>query len=66
MRDADYRTGSDGIPLDYKFSNFTHHSKGQSKARFNELDGILGWTSLSVVAYHMTWETFRVVLPEFP
>jgi len=32
--------------------------------RFGELDGIRGWAALSVVVFHITWETFGVVLPQ--
>jgi len=32
--------------------------------RLQELDGIRGWAALSVVVFHITWETFGVVLPQ--
>jgi peptidoglycan/LPS O-acetylase OafA/YrhL len=32
--------------------------------RLMELDGIRGWAALSVVVFHMTWETFGAVLPQ--
>jgi peptidoglycan/LPS O-acetylase OafA/YrhL len=31
--------------------------------RLHELDGLRGWTALSVVAYHLFWETFGIVMP---
>jgi peptidoglycan/LPS O-acetylase OafA/YrhL len=34
-----------------------------SAARFEELNGIRGWAALSVVVFHMTWETFGALLP---
>lgn len=33
--------------------------------RLATLDGLRGWAALSVVVYHMTWETFGVVYPAF-
>ncbi|QKE41293.1 MAG: acyltransferase [Ferrovum myxofaciens] len=33
--------------------------------RFTELDGIRGWASLSVLFYHVFWEIFGVVIPDF-
>ena len=32
--------------------------------RLGELDGIRGWAALSVVIFHISWETFGVVLPQ--
>jgi peptidoglycan/LPS O-acetylase OafA/YrhL len=32
--------------------------------RLGELDGIRGWAALSVVIFHLTWETFGAVLPQ--
>ena len=32
--------------------------------RLGELDGIRGWAALSVVVFHLTWETFGMVLPQ--
>lgn len=32
--------------------------------RLGELDGIRGWAALSVVVFHMTWETFGAVMPQ--
>ena len=31
--------------------------------RLEELDGIRGWAALSVVVFHMTWETFGALVP---
>ncbi|HEX4183201.1 MAG TPA: heparan-alpha-glucosaminide N-acetyltransferase domain-containing protein, partial [Caulobacteraceae bacterium] len=33
--------------------------------RYHALDGIRGWAALSVVAFHMYWETFGARYPEF-
>ena len=31
--------------------------------RFHELDGLRGWAALSVVVFHLYWETFGLVMP---
>src|SRR5258706_1988331 len=31
--------------------------------RFHEIDGLRGWAALSVVVFHLYWETFGVVMP---
>ncbi|VAY89483.1 Peptidoglycan/LPS O-acetylase OafA/YrhL, contains acyltransferase and SGNH-hydrolase domains (fragment) [mine drainage metagenome] len=33
--------------------------------RLTELDGIRGWASLSVLFYHVFWEIFGIVIPDF-
>jgi peptidoglycan/LPS O-acetylase OafA/YrhL len=33
--------------------------------RLHELDGIRGWAAVSVVLYHLFWETFGVLVPGF-
>lgn len=35
-----------------------------STARLEELNGIRGWAALSVIVFHLTWETFGVLIPE--
>lgn len=42
-----------------------HQRVGPSPSahRLEEIDGIRGWAALSVVVFHITWETFGVVLP---
>ena len=35
-----------------------------STAHHEELNGIRGWAALSVVVFHLTWETFGVLMPE--
>jgi peptidoglycan/LPS O-acetylase OafA/YrhL len=41
------------------------HSAPASAARVESLNGLRGWAALSVVVFHMTWETFGVVFPPF-
>lgn len=38
---------------------------GGAGARVAALDGLRGWASLSVVVFHMTWETFGKLFPDF-
>lgn len=34
-----------------------------STSRINALDGLRGWAAVTVVVYHVVWETFGSVLP---
>lgn len=38
-------------------------ASGRGGSRLAALDGLRGWAALSVVAYHMLWETFGTLLP---
>lgn len=35
----------------------------RARVRLEELDGIRGWAALCVVVFHLTWETFGVLVP---
>ncbi len=35
----------------------------RSNVRLHEIDGLRGWAALSVVVFHMFWETFGVLMP---
>jgi len=39
--------------------------RGVQPGRLDVLDGVRGWSALIVVAYHMFWETFGVLVPGF-
>jgi peptidoglycan/LPS O-acetylase OafA/YrhL len=45
-----------------RFAAPQHTGKSE---RSTVLDGLRGWASLSVVCYHVFWETFGLVRPEF-
>jgi peptidoglycan/LPS O-acetylase OafA/YrhL len=47
-------------PLFRPFQPVLHEG---TATRFHELDGLRGWAALSVVAFHLYWETFGVVIP---
>jgi peptidoglycan/LPS O-acetylase OafA/YrhL len=40
-------------------------SRKRSSVRLHELDGLRGWAALSVVAFHIFWETFGALVPDF-
>ena len=46
-------------------SDFTPSAQPPGAGRYHALDGIRGWAALSVVAFHMVWETFGARFPEF-
>src|SRR4051812_23978215 len=35
------------------------------ETRWSELDGVRGWAALSVMLFHVSWETFGIVEPAF-
>lgn len=42
------------------------HADGRSPDhRLRELDGLRGWASLSVLLFHVFWEIFGTIIPEF-
>lgn len=45
--------------------DITPPTQAPEAARYHALDGIRGWAALSVVAFHMAWETFGTRFPEF-
>ena len=48
-----------------KLPRFAPAPGGAKSSRSSVLDGLRGWASLSVVCYHVFWETFGLVRPEF-
>jgi peptidoglycan/LPS O-acetylase OafA/YrhL len=42
-----------------------HRGSRQQDVRLHELDGIRGWAALSVVLFHLFWETFGAKIPWF-
>jgi peptidoglycan/LPS O-acetylase OafA/YrhL len=47
------------------FRPFQPVCRDGTATRFHELDGLRGWAALSVVAFHLYWETFGVAAPGF-
>ncbi len=37
----------------------------ESRIRIEEVDGIRGWAALCVIAFHLSWETFGILVPQF-
>ncbi len=48
-----------------KLPRFAAGSSAVKSSRSSVLDGLRGWASLSVVCYHVFWETFGLIRPEF-